>query len=293
MPHDTIRPDDRQQADRQHDEMLLAGVRVVSIAINLPGPAAARRLAQLGADVVKVEPPAGDMMQLLSADYYQELLEGQQVVSLDLKSGEGRDELWRLLTEADLFITSNRPSALTRLGLDWETVHARLPRLSHVEIVGYPGEKADVAGHDLTYQASVGTLTPPTMPLVPLADLTSAERAVGDALAALLHAERTGVGSHRQVALSEMAEMMGDAARHRLTTPDGILGGSLPQYAMYQALDGYVVLAALEPHFWQRTREALEIEGTREELTAIFVTRTAADWEAWAQERDIPLVAVR
>lgn len=276
-----------------HDDVLLAGVRVVTIAINLPGPAAARRLAQLGAEVIKVEPPVGDQMELLSAPYYRELLEGQRIVRLDLKSDQGRDELWQLLDGADLFITSNRPSALTRLGLDWETVHARLPKLSQVAIVGYPGEKAEVAGHDLTYQASVGTLQPPNMPRVLLADLTSAERAVGDALAALHSASRTGIGRYREVALSSLAEMMGDPARHRLTTADGILGGSLPQYAMYPAAQGHIVLAALEPHFWARTREQLGIEGTREELAAIFLTRSADEWEVWGAEHDIPLAAVR
>ncbi|MEL4504901.1 CaiB/BaiF CoA-transferase family protein [Luteococcus sp. H138] len=276
-----------------HDDVLLAGVRVVSIAINLPGPAAARRLARLGAEVTKVEPPTGDQMELLSASYYRELCEGQRIVRLDLKSEQGRAELWQLLEGADLFLTSNRPSALARLGLDWESVHARLPKLSQVAIVGYPGDRAEVAGHDLTYQASVGTLQPPNMPRVLLADLTSAERAVGDALAAVLSASRTGVGSYREVALSSLAEMMGDPARHGLTTSDGILGGSLPQYAMYPAADGHVVLAALEPHFWARTREQLGIEGTREELTAIFATRGAEEWEAWGAEHDIPLAAVR
>ncbi|MEL4358902.1 MULTISPECIES: CoA transferase [unclassified Luteococcus] len=281
-----------------HDDVLLGGLRVVTIAINLPGPAAARRLAQLGADVIKVEPPAGDQMELLSAPYYQELLAGQQVIRLDLKTDEGRDELWRLLETADLFLTSNRPSALARLGLDWESLHARLPRLSQVAIVGYPGEKAEMPGHDLTYQASVGTLNPPNMPRVLLADLTSAERAVGDGLAAVLAAGRTGQGSYREVALSSLAEMMGDPARHGLTTTDGILGGALPEYNLYRAADGYLVLAALEPHFWARTRQVLELTATgpeqsAAELAAIFATRTAAEWEAWGEENDIPVAAVR
>lgn len=147
--------------------------------------------------------------------------------------------------------------------------------------------------HDLTYQAEVGTLQPPSMPRILLADLTSAERAVGEALAAVLHASRTGRGSLREVALSDLAQMMCDPVRHGLTTPDGILGGSLPGYGIYRASDGYVALAALEPHFWERTRAELGVEGSREELETLFAARSVADWEAWAGERDIPLARVR
>ncbi|SJN25709.1 Far-related protein [Luteococcus japonicus LSP_Lj1] len=131
------------------------------------------------------------------------------------------------------------------------------------------------------------------MPRILLADLTSAERAVGEALAAVLHASRTGRGSLREVALSDLAQMMGDPVRHGLTTPDGILGGSLPGYGIYRASDGYVALAALEPHFWERTRAELGVEGSREELETLFAARSVADWEAWAGERDIPLARVR
>lgn len=276
-----------------HDDVLLAGIRVVSIAINLPGPAAARRFAQLGADVVKVEPPSGDQMQQLSAPYYRELAQGQRIVTLDLKSPQGRAGLDELLAQADLLITSHRPSALARLGLDWDSLHTRFPKLGQVAIVGHPGPDAETAGHDLTYQAVSGTLQPPLMPRVLLADLAAAERAVADGLAIVLAAQRTGEGRFREIALSDVAATMAEPVRHGLTAPDGILGGALPGYAIYAASDGHVALSSLEPHFWKRTQDALQVEGTREELTSIFSSRTADEWEQWAREHDIPLAAVR
>lgn len=161
----------------------LEDLRVVSLALNLPGPAAAARLVALGAQVTKVEPPAGDFLAEAAPAYYAELAAGQRVVTIDLKTTAGLAELAGLLDEADLLLTSSRPAALARLGLDWASVHARWPRLCQVAIVGHAGAEADVPGHDLTYQASVGVLLPPVMPTVLVADLAGAERAVADALA--------------------------------------------------------------------------------------------------------------
>lgn len=282
----------------------LAGVSVVTLAPNLPGPAAAARLVTLGASVTKVEPPAGDFLAMGCPPYYAELVAGQEVVTLDLKDDAARERLWELLADADVLLTSSRPRALQRLGLDWESLHARLPRLSQVAIVGYPGDRADVPGHDLTYQAGYGTLAPPTMPLVLVADLAGAERAAGEAAAAVLAAHRTGTGVLREVALSECARSFAAPARHGLTTPDGVLGGAAPMYGLYRSTDGWVALAALEPHFWTGLQEALTTgenppAGSRsaEQIDAaalqeIFATRTCAEWDDWATSRDLPIAAV-
>lgn len=271
----------------------LAGIRVLSLAVNLPGPAAAARLCRLGADVTKVEPPAGDPLKALVPAYYDALADGQHVVELDLKNAGGRDELWRLLGRADLLLTSSRPSALARLGLDWVTVHRRLPRLCVVSIVGQPGAQAEVAGHDLTYQAGVGALTPPQMPRLLVADLAGAERAVADGLAALLARARTGVAVRREVALSEVMTDLAAPIRHELTTPGGPLAGGWPQYGIYPAADGYVAIAALEPHFWSRLTDLLGTDGSRDGLIETLRRRSAGDWEQWATAHDLPLAAVR
>lgn len=271
----------------------LEGVRVLSLAINLPGPAAAARLKSLGAHVTKVEPSSGDPLALGVPAYYERLVAGQDVVTLNLKEPEELEQLWTLLADTDLLITSSRPSALKRLGVDWETVHARLPQLCQVAIVGHPGAEAEIAGHDLTYQASVGTLKPPELPTVLVADLAGAERAVADGLATLVQRATTGVGHHREVALSDVAADMAQPAAQGMTTPEGFLGGSLPMYGIYAAATGFVAVAALEGHFWKRLTEELGVEGSREDLEKAFAERTADDWQAWAQERDLPIAAVR
>ncbi|MDN6387940.1 MAG: CoA transferase, partial [Corynebacterium sp.] len=195
--------------DDSSDE-LLAGVRVVSMAVNLPGPVAAHRLRGLGASVTKVEPPSGDPLSLVAPEYYAHLAAGQDVVALDLKSTAGSERLHTLLQDADLLVTSHRPRALAALGLDWEDLHARHPHLSQVAITGSPGEAADTPGHDLTYQAAAGTIARhdgvPGMPTLPAADLGGAARAVADGIAAVLRAQRTGQGHHVEVALSGVVD---------------------------------------------------------------------------------------
>lgn len=270
----------------------LDGVVVVSLAPNLPGPAAAARLTTLGADVTKVEPPSGDFLAFGAPDYYAELTAGQQVITLDLKTEDGRRRLDGLLAEADVLLTSSRPSALAKLDLGWEELNVRHPRLVHVAIVGHPGDDAERAGHDLTYQAGYGTLDAPVMPRVLMADLGGGERAAGAAAGALVGRARTGEGSYAEVALSDVAADFAGPVRHGLTTPGGFLGGGLPQYRLYEASDGYVAVAALEGHFWSRLTKALELPDDGAGLADVLATRTAAVWQEWARERDIPLAAV-
>jgi crotonobetainyl-CoA:carnitine CoA-transferase CaiB-like acyl-CoA transferase len=268
----------------------LAGVSVVSLAINVPGPVAVARLRALGAAVTKVEPPSGDPLRLASEDWYAALTAGQDVRVVDLKSAEGRAALDELLARADVLVTSSRTAALQRLRLDWPSVHEQFAQLCHIEIVGDTG--SGDAGHDLTYQAANGTVRPPQLPTVLVADLAGAERTVGEVLAALLVRAREGRGAHRVVALSDVARDMAVAAKHGLTVESGPLGGALPAYGLYETADGWVAVAALEPHFWRRLCSELAVDGTREDLEEAFSRRTARDWEVWARERDLPLVAV-
>ena len=269
---------------------LLEGVRIVNLALNLPGPAAARRLAQLGAAVTKVEPPAGDPMEQYNAEWHRDLATGSTIVTLDLKATEGRARLMELLADADLLIASSRPAALERLGLDWATLHKKLPRLCQVAIVGFPAPRENEAGHDLTYQASLGLLNPPHMPRTLLADMAGAEQAVSAALALLLARERGHGGGYAEVALSEAAAAMAEPLRFGTTAPGAILGGGIPEYNLYRSRDGWVAVAALEPHFKARLEEALAVR-TRDEYQAAFLTKSSADWQQWGQERDVPIVA--
>jgi len=270
----------------------LSGFRVLNLAVNLPGPAAAARLRRMGAEVTKLEPPTGDPMETYHAGWYREMAAGQSVLKVDLKAAEGRHSLDELLGDGDLLLTATRPAALARLGLDWATLHRRFPRLCQVAVIGYPAPRENEAGHDLTYQASLGLLSPPALPRTLISDMAGSELVVSSALALLLSRERGGGGAYAEVALSEAAAAMADPLRHGSTLPGANLGGGTPEYNLYQATDGWVAVAALEPHFKQRLEGELAI-ATSDEYRAVFATRSAAAWQAWAQERDIPIVMLQ
>jgi crotonobetainyl-CoA:carnitine CoA-transferase CaiB-like acyl-CoA transferase len=281
-------------SDSTSPTLPLHGLTVVSLAANVPGPVACARLRALGARVVKVEPPAGDPLEAYSAPWYRELAAGQEIVPLDLKDPAGRGALDELLAGADLLVTSSRLSALERLGLGREALRARHPRLCQVAIFGHPGAERDRAGHDLTYQAAQGLAASDGLPRTLLADLASAERATSAALGLLLVRERGAEAGYAEVTLAEVAADFAAPLRHGLTAPGGLLGGGLPAYGVYAAREGHVAVAALEPHFAARLREELGVaELTREALEAALGARTAAEWEAWADERDLPLAALR
>jgi len=270
----------------------LAGVEVVTIAVNLPGPVAAARLAALGAHVVKVEPPSGDPLSTYTRGAYDELCVGQDVVAVDLKSPQGQAELHRLLERTDVLLSSHRRAALTRLGLGWEALHPAHPRLVHVAIVGQPGAAADVPGHDLTYQAVNGLIDGTTLPRVLLADLAGADRAALEAVAALVGRGATGEGRMVEVALSEAARDMARPFRWGMTSPGGLLAGGFPAYGVYVCADGRVAVAALEPHFHRRLLEVLGVADSADALAAVFATRTGAEWRQWAAQHDLPLEVV-
>src|SRR4051812_16827321 len=174
------------------DSTLLQGVKIISLALNAPGPVAAARLTKLGADVTKVEPPSGDATKIAAPAWYESLIQGQNVLRLDLKSEDGRAKLDELLTQADLLLASFRPSAMQRLGLDWESLHARHPRLCFVGIIGYPAPFEERTGHDLTYQCDLGLLRPPQMPPTLFIDVAGAEKAGRKGVAVLDVGARPG-----------------------------------------------------------------------------------------------------
>lgn len=278
----------------QSDSTLLQGVKIVSLALNVPGPVAAARLTKLGANVTKVEPPTGDATRTAAPALYESLCQGQTVLRLDLKSPEGRAKLDELLVNADLLLASFRPSALQRLGLDWESLHARHPKLCFVGIVGYPAPLQERTGHDLTYQGDLGLLRPPQMPPTLFIDLAGAERAVSMALALLNRSARKGEAGCAWVSLHECARDLAAPLKAGLTSSDGLLGGAYPLYGFYRANDGWIAIAALEPHFAERLLSEFGLKkADRAALERIFLQRKAASWEKWAADLDLPLVAVR
>jgi crotonobetainyl-CoA:carnitine CoA-transferase CaiB-like acyl-CoA transferase len=273
---------------------LLAGLRVVSTALNLPGPAACARLRDLGATVEKVEPPAGDPMQGFNAAWYERLHATITVHRLDLKSGAGRASLDRLLLDADVFVTAQRPAALSRLGLGARALAERFPRLCHVAITGHAPPEEERPGHDLTYLAEAGVLVPPALPATLYADMAGAERAVSTALALVIARDRGRPARAAFAPLAEAARWLAQPLAEGLTARGALLGGGFAGYNVYAAKDGWIAVAALEPHFADALGAELQIvplDAAR--LAARFAQDTALHWESWARQRDLPIAALR
>jgi crotonobetainyl-CoA:carnitine CoA-transferase CaiB-like acyl-CoA transferase len=264
---------------------VLTGVRLVSFALNLPGPVAVARLVSEGATATKVEPPTGDPLAGYCPGWYADLHRGVVVQPIDLRAADGRTRLDALLAGADVLITSQRPSALVRLGLGVEDVAARFPGLRRVDIVG-DSSSPEQPGHDVTYQADVG-LVIEALPRTLVADMAGAERVVSAVLLVLAGPH----GTTRTVGLRDVVGDLAEPLRRGLTASAGVLGGGLPAYGVYRARDGVIAVAALEPHFRHRLYAALDLplDAPLEQPAA---ARTCAEWRALATAHDLPIVAM-
>ncbi len=268
----------------------LADLRVLSLALNLPGPAALARLHALGAQAHKIEPPAGDPMRTMCPPLYRAMHRGVVVRTLDLKTPAGQDALQQELRDANLLLTSFRPAALQRLGLGKRHLQRHHPALACVAIVGQTGPGANLPGHDLTYQAQAGLIDAARLPPTLLADMTGALLAVEAAMGALMHAAPGVPGMHLQVALADAASFAALPHSAGLTLAGALLGGALPGYAVHPCRDGLVALAALEPHF--AAQLAAVAGGPSHAATARWCkAHTVAELHALAAEHDLPLEA--
>ncbi|HZY99505.1 MAG TPA: CoA transferase [Candidatus Baltobacteraceae bacterium] len=271
----------------------LEGVRVVAAATNIPGPMAAARFAELGASVWKAEPKRGDPLETAAPQWYARLHARVEVERLDLSLPGDRDALHGQIASADVLLTAMRTRALERAGIAHEMLRERYPRLVQVAVVGESAPHQDRAGHDLTYQARAGLLSPPSMPRTLVGDLAAAEQIVSATLAALLARARDGRGRYFEIGIVDAAHDFAAPFRYGLTTPDGALGGDLATYRMYRASEGWVAVAALESHFIEGLRDILKIETLDEaSIAAAIAQRPARDWERLAQARDVPLAEV-
>lgn len=285
----------------------LKGTRILSLALNLPGPAALLRCRDMGAQCAKVEPPpppgqaSGDPMGMYCAQAYGDLHAGIRVMHANLKTAEGQALLAEELAHTDVLITSFRPSALAKLGLSWEVLHARYPGLSLVRIVGAPGSAAEEPGHDLTYLAQAGLVTGTEMPPTLFADMGGALMASEAVLQVLLERARTHQGACIEVALSDAAAWLALPHTWTLTTAEGDVGGAHAFYRIYPCADGRVAYAALEPHFAARLLQLLDLPPdtdphlpkVHEALAAWTLRHARAALDALGRENDIPLYTMQ
>ena len=274
----------------------LKGIRILSLALNLPGPAALMRCQQMGARCAKLEPPGGDPMVIYCKPAYTALHQNIRINNADLKTVAGQKTLHRELAKADVLLTSFRPSALAKLGLTWNALHQQYPQLSQVAIVGSPGLLAEAPGHDLTYLAESGLIAGLDLPATLYADMGGSLMASEAVLQAALHKRTSGNGIYLEVALSNSASYLALPRVWGLTTPGAAVGGGHAGYQIYSCKNGRVAVAALEPHFAARLCAAaglgspdMKLLATRQAMAAWLLGKTRAQLEKLALDKDIPL----
>jgi alpha-methylacyl-CoA racemase len=277
----------------------LKGVRVLSLSLNLPGPAALMRCKAMGAACVKLEPPSGDPMGVYNPNTYEQLHLGVRIAKVDLKTELGQRALHRELAKTDVLLTSFRPSALQKLGLTWKLLHKQYPQLSMVAIVGAPGARAEEPGHDLTYMAENDLIPGLDLPASLYADMGGSLMATEAVLQAVLTQRSKGAGVQIEVALSEAAAYIGLPRTWGLTKLGTAVGGGHAGYKVYACKDGRVAVAALEPHFAASlcALAGVAVEGmktlflsqTHQTIEAWLATKTCQQLDVLAVQHDIPL----
>jgi alpha-methylacyl-CoA racemase len=277
----------------------LKGVRVLSLSLNLPGPAALMRCKAVGATCVKLEPPSGDPMGLYNPKAYAELQAGVRIAKADLKTELGQRALHRELAKTDVLLTSFRPSALKKLGLVWKDLHKQYPQLSVVAIVGAPGARAEEPGHDLTYMAENDLIPGLELPASLYADMGGSLMATEAVLQAVLTQRTKSKAVYLEVALSEAAAYIGLPRTWGLTKPGSAVGGGHAGYKVYACKDGRVAVAALEPHFAaslcalagvnMESMKTMFSPKTHEAIAVWMASKTRKQLDILAVQHDIPL----
>lgn len=251
----------------------LRGLRVLDLSLWQPGHVATQLLADLGADVLKIEPPGGDRERVMPdrvANYYTH----KRSLVLDLKKEEDRARLHALAAEAEVVVEGYRPGVADRLGAGYEQLRAINPALVYCSISGFgqTGPLAQAPGHEHNYQAYAGAFVLPKdggMPVAakPLVGDQGAGMAAAFAiLAAVLSARRTGQGDHIDVSMADVVASFVAPAGNIAERPypsDPALEGKQPGIGEFATADGkYVVLGIFsEDHFWDRLCARLGLEG--------------------------------
>lgn len=312
--------------------MKLEGVRVLDLALFLPGPHLSQLMADHGAEVIKLEPPGeGDPGRHIGLEengqsvFFRNLNRGKKSVTLNLKTAAGREALLRIAATVDVFIEAFRPGVAARLGFDYESVRRCNPRVVYVSLTafGQTGPYRDVPAHDLACEALAGTVSvnlgqdgEPAMPHVPVADFAAASMGLAGVLMALYRREQTGAGDRLDISMHDatlawlpnvlgpvFVEKRAPVPRHERTW-----GGSA-FYRIYRTADGrHVVLGGQEIKFvrnllsdWGRPDLVAQCErgpGPHQQpvidfLQGMFATRTQAEWIEWFRGRDVCFAPVK
>jgi len=272
-------------------------MRVLELSTLFPGPLAGRLLLQLGFEVVKVEPPAGDPIRQVSPTLYKVLNEGKEIIYIDLK--DGAEKVRRLAEEVDAVLTTFRPSTAERYGISYRRLAEAKPDLIYVAIVGYGGEEypRDHPSHDINFAALAGAVGP-CPPYVQAVDV------VAGLLAALTITAMAakGEGGYVEIPMSRAAALVNilNLSLRRDGKPP-LLSGDYPFYTVYRCRGGRAALGAVEPKFWERFCRAIGREDliprqldptAREEVEKALAEMDCNALEDLAKREEIPLTPV-
>jgi crotonobetainyl-CoA:carnitine CoA-transferase CaiB-like acyl-CoA transferase len=310
----------------------LSGVRVIDLTSVVFGPYATQIMADMGADVIKVEPPAGDNTRFISAGpvpgmagVYVNVNRGKRSVVLDLAGEEGKQAMRKLIAGADVFIHSMRAKAIAKLGFAYADVAAIRPDIVYTNCYGYSrrGPEADQPAYDDTIQAECGITHvqnlmngEPGYVATIMADKVTGLHALYATMMALFHRERTGEGQEVEVTMFEaMASfMLVEHANGRLFDPP--LGPANYHRAVeqnrrpYKTKDGYVAALVYNDKHWNAFIAAVQPDWAREEFSTLekrarqigrvysllgqtFLTRTTQEWLDLLRELNIPAAPLR
>jgi CoA:oxalate CoA-transferase len=307
---------------------LLAGVRVVDLTQNLSGPYGAMLLADMGCEVIKVEPPKGDPTRVIHplrsgmSLHFSSINRNKRSVVIDLKNESGRDVLLDLLSSADVVFNNFRPDVMERLGIGYETLRARNAGLVYCSLSGYgkDGPRSLTPAYDLAIQALSGGMSltgyegqRPARAGIPIADLCGGTFAVLSILAALVRRAQTGDGCEVEVSMldaqiSLLTYWAGFALNSEiLPGPQGGGNTSIMPYGAVKASDGDLVIAVWGEAFWPKVCNAIgrpdiiddnrfvnnhERVKNRAELQAIidaeFAKMTVDEWLEILRKADVP-----
>ena len=262
---------------------LLEGVRVLDLSIFRPGPYATQLLVEMGAEVVKVEPPGGDPMRAYPG-LFAVLNAGKRSAAVDLKDADGRAAVLALAAGADVVIEGFRPGVVAKLGVDDAALRRVNPSVVYCSISGYgqTGSLVDVPGHDANYQAWGGALEPrsateaPVEGRLPIADLAAGGYAAMAICAALVRRGRTGEGERIDLGMADLMASWVGPVTPDLADVERPQGG-MPGYGTFRTADGgWVALGVIvEDHFWTKLMGALGFDDVASLGLAERVPRTA------------------
>jgi crotonobetainyl-CoA:carnitine CoA-transferase CaiB-like acyl-CoA transferase len=293
----------------------LSGIKIVDLSIQIPGPYCSMLLADLGAEVTKIEQPgSGDFARVLPS-LFNGINRNKKSMILELKSPKGKEVLYKLVAQADIVLEGFRPGVAEKLGIDYATLTGINPRIIYCSISGYgqDGPYKNLSGHDINYQGVAGLLSltedlkaSPDLSGLPLADIAGSMFAAISIVTALVNRTKTGTGQYIDVSMA--AGVFSWAGASLFTALKGENNSEslyIPHYGIFQTRDGkFITLGIIhEQHFWENLCTVIdlgEMKGLnlmermaqREEvwhaLQAAFKTKTSEEWLSLLHEVDVP-----